>query len=177
MWKLDYYGGSNSVMKQVLNGWTISPIVSLQSGAPFSIVSGTNNNFDSANANRPDLVPGVSAFLNPHRSRFVAAKDWFDTAAFIQNGPEVPGGIGPGGADGNAPRDYLRAPGYRDIDLGVFRDFRFERLTFQLRGEATNAFNLVSLNAPTANLKSALNGQITSAASPRLIQIGARFTF
>ena len=127
--------------------------------------------------NRPDLVPGVGAFLDPHRPRPVAAKAWFNTAAFTQNGPGVAGGIGPGGADGNAPRDYLRAPGYRDIDLGVFRDFRFERFTFQLRGEATNAFNLVSLNAPTANLKSALNGQITSAASPRLIQIGARFTF
>jgi hypothetical protein len=166
------------VMRQVLNGWTISPIVSLQSGAPFSVVSGTNNNFDSANANRPDLVPGVSAFLDPHRSRSVAAKEWFNTAAFTQNGPGVPGGIGPGGADGNAPRDYLRAPGYRNIDLGVFRDFRLlERFTFQLRGEATNAFNLVSLNAPTANLKSALNGQITSAASPRLIQVGARLTF
>jgi hypothetical protein len=177
MWNIDYYTGSNSFMKQLLNGWTISPIVSLQSGAPFSISSGTNNNFDSANANRPDLVPGVSAFLDPHRSRSAVAKEWFNTAAFTQNGPGVPGGIGPGGADGNAPRDYLRAPGYRDIDLGVFRNFRFERFTFQLRGEATNAFNLVSLNTPTANLKSALNGQITSAASPRLIQIGARVTF
>jgi hypothetical protein len=151
--------------------------VSLQSGAPFNIVSGTNNNLDSANANRPDLVPGVSAFLDPHRCRSVAAKEWFNTAAFTQNGPGAPGGVGPGGADGNVPRDYLRSPGYRDIDLGVFRDFHFERFTFQLRGEATNAFNLVSLNAPTANLKSALNGQITSATSPRLIQIGARFTF
>jgi hypothetical protein len=178
LWKLDYYTGSHSVIRQIVNGWTISPIVSLQSGSPFSIVSGTNNNFDSANANRPDLVPGVNAFLDPHRSRFVAAKEWFNTAAFMQNGPGVLGGIGPGGADGNAPRDYLRAPGYRDIDLGVFRDFHFlERYTFQLRGEATNAFNLVSLNAPTANLKSALNGQVTSAASPRLIQIGARLTF
>ena len=177
MWNIDYYTGSNSFMKQLLNGWTISPIVSLQSGAPFSISSGTNNNFDSANANRPDLVPGVSPFLDPHRSRSAVAKEWFNTAAFTQNGPGVSGGIGPGGADGNAPRDYLRAPGYRDIDLGVFRNFRFERFTFQLRGEATNAFNLVSLNAPTANLKSALNGQITSAASPRLIQIGARLTF
>jgi hypothetical protein len=177
MWNINYYSGSHSLLRQVLNGWTISPIVSLQSGASFSIVSGTNNNFDSANANRPDLVPGVRAFLDPHRPRAVAAKAWFNTAAFTQNGPGVIGGIGPGGADGNAPRDYLRAPGYRDIDLGVFRDFHFERFTFQLRGEATNAFNLVSLNAPTANLKSALNGQITSAASPRLIQIGARLTF
>jgi len=177
LWNLDYYTGSHSFMRQILNGWTIAPIVSLQSGAPFTILSGTNNNFDSANANRPDLVPGVGAFLDPHRPRPVAAKAWFNTAAFTQNGPGVAGGIGPGGADGNAPRDYLRAPGYRDIDLGVFRDFRFERFTFQLRGEATNAFNLVSLNAPTATLKSALNGQITSAASPRLIQIGARVTF
>ena len=178
MWNINYYTGSHSLIRQIVNGWTISPIVSLQSGQPFNISSGANNNFDSANANRPDLVPGVGAFLDPHRSRVAVAKEWFNTAAFTQNGPGVVGGIGPGGADGNAPRDYLRAPGYRDIDLGVFRDFHFgERFAFQLRGEATNAFNLVSLNAPTANLKSALNGQITSAASPRLIQIGARFTF
>ena len=104
-------------------------------------------------------------------------KAWFNTAAFMQNGPGVFGGIGPGGTDGNAPRADLRAPGYREIDLGVFRDFHFERFTFQLRGEAINAFNLVSRNAPTANRKSTLNGQITSAASPRLIRIGARLTF
>jgi hypothetical protein len=36
---------------------------------------------------------------------------------------------------------------------------------------------MVSLNAPTANLASTLNGKITSAASPRLIQVGARLTF
>jgi hypothetical protein len=99
-----------------------------------------------------------------------------NTAAFAANGPGL--GIGPGGADGNTPRDYLRAPGYRDIDLGLFRDIRFERgLTLQVRGEATNVFNLVSLNAPTANLASALNGKITAAASPRLIQLGLRLTF
>jgi hypothetical protein len=102
----------------------------------------------------------------------------FNTAAFVANGPGVTGGIGPGGADGNAPRDYLRAPGYRDIDLGLLRDFRFgERVTFQLRGEATNVFNLVSLNAPTATLSSGNDGKITGAASPRLIQVGARLTF
>src|SRR5581483_1825920 len=116
-------------------------------------------------------------FLDPNRSRQIARFKWFNTAAFIPNGPGVAGGIGPGGADGNVPRDYLRAPGYRDIDLGVFRDIHFERFVFQLRGEATNAFNMVSLNAPTANLSSSTDGWITSASSPRLIQVGARFTF
>lgn len=83
-----------------------------------------------------------------------------------------------GGADGNAPRDYLRAPGYRDVDLALLRDVRFERgIVFQIRGEATNAFNLVSLNAPTASLSSGNNGKITAAASPHLLQVGARLTF
>jgi hypothetical protein len=176
MWNIDYYRGSSLLMRQAVNGWTISPIVSLQSGAPFSISTGSNKNFDSANANRPNLVPGVKAFLDPHRSRSAVAAAWFNTAAFTPNGPGL--GIGPGGADGNTPRDYLRAPGYRDIDLGIFRDFRFERgLVLQIRGEATNAFNLVSLNAPTASMSSGNNGKITSAASPRLIQLGARFSF
>lgn len=64
------------------------------------------------------------------------------------------------------------------ITPGVFRDIRFERgIVLQLRGEATNAFNMVSLNSPTANLASSLDAKITSAASPRLIQVGARLTF
>jgi hypothetical protein len=139
------------------------------------MVTGSNKNFDIANNNRPNLVSGQNAFLNSHRDRFIAAGEWFNTAAFANNGPGL--GIGPYGADGNTPRDYLRGPGYRDVDLGIFRNISFERFVLQIRGEATNAFNMVSLNAPTANLASPLDGKITAAASPRLIQIGARFTF
>ena len=175
IWNIDYYKGSNSFLSQAANHWTVSSIAILYSGAPVNIVTGSNKNFDSANNNRPNLVSGQNAFLDAHRSRPLAAAEWFNTAAFAANGPGL--GIGPYGADGNAPRDYLRAPGYRDIDLGIFRDISIERFTLQIRGEATNAFNLVSLNAPTANLASSLNGKITSAASPRLIQVGARLTF
>ncbi len=182
MWNIDYYRGNNFLMKEVVNGWTISPIYYLQSGSPFSVTTGSNKNLDSANANRPDLVPGTSAFLDPHRPRFgtnSTTQAWFNTAAFIANGPGVAGGIGPGGADGNAPRDYLRGPGYSDVDLGLFRDIKFgEGITFQIRGEATNVFNIVSLSNPTASLSSGNNGKITSAAgSPRVMQVGARLTF
>jgi carboxypeptidase family protein len=181
MWNLDYYRGTSSVVKQVLNGWTISPIVSLQSGSPFEITTGTDNNLDSSNHNRPNLVPGVDWQLDPHRCRVCSngvTREWFNTTAFTPNGPGKPGGIGPGGADGDVSRDFLIGPGYRDIDLGLLRDFRFERgIVFQLRGEATNVFNLVSLNNPTATLSSGNNGKITSATTPRLIQVGARLTF
>jgi hypothetical protein len=191
-WKIDYYHGNNFLMKGVANGWTISPIYYLQSGQPMEITTGSTKNDDSAGHNRPDLVPGVKAFLDPHRCRVCnspnsVVNEWFNTAAFVANGPGVAGGIGPGGADGNTPRDYLRAPGYRDVDLGLFRDISLERgIVFQLRGEATNVFNMVSLGTPglsgVANTVGGPNtssslGVITGASSPRVIQVGGRLTF
>jgi hypothetical protein len=75
-------------------------------------------------------------------------------------------------------RATISNPGYRDVDLGIYRNFRLrERMNLQLRGEATNAFNLVSLSAPTATLSSGNDGKITGASAPRQIQVGARFTF
>jgi hypothetical protein len=118
IWNLDYYKGSNSFLSQLANHWTISSIAIFYSGTPVNIVTGSNKNFDSANNNRPNLVPGQNAFLDPHRSRAAAAAEWFNPAAFTSNGP----------------------------GLGI------------------------------ANLASSL-GKITSAVSPRLIQVGARLTF
>ena len=120
MWKIDYYHGSNFFMKNVVNGWTISPILSLQSGPPFEITTGSTKNFDSNGHNRPDLVPGVNAFLDPHRPRAQVAAEWFNTAAFVANGPGVPGGIGPGGADGNTPRDYPAWTGLPRCGSGLY---------------------------------------------------------
>jgi hypothetical protein len=164
-----------------VNGWSISPVVTLYSGLPVNIVTGVNENADSYGNNRPDLVAGVSPKLDPHRCRLCAggtAAAWFNTAAFVKNGAGVTGGIGPGGADGNTPRLYLRGPGYRDVDLAILRDIHLNRgFVFQIRGEAINAFNLVSLSAPTANMNSATNGAITTAATPRVMQVGARLTF
>ena len=180
IWNINYYQSSSRLVKQVLNGWAISMISQFQSGAPVNMVSGANNNFDSNNLNRPNLVgPSVSAFYSPHRDRNSAATAWFNTAAFVKNGPGVAGGIGPGGADGNTPRNYLRAPGFRTVNLGLHRDFSITHgLVFQLRGEATNALNLVSLSAPYATFSNpSTDGHIYSASTPRLIQLGARLAF
>lgn len=174
-WKLNYYKGESRVLKQAANGWSISPIVTLYSGAPVNVTTGSSPNGDPSTSNRPNLVPGVNPFLDPHRPRTVSRYAWFNKAAFTPNGS---GGIGPGGADGTTPRDFLWAPGYRDVDLAVLHDFKFERGTvLQIRADATNVFNMVSLNAPNASLSSSQFGWITSAGTQRLLQLGARFTF
>jgi Carboxypeptidase regulatory-like domain len=178
VWNLDYYHGSSRWSRQLANGWKLSAIAFFQSGQPFNITTGSDKNADGYNNDRPNLVPGANPFLDSHRTRAAAANAWFNTAAFTANGPGLAGGIGPGGADGNTPRDFLRAPGYRDIDLGLERDFRFrEGMGLVFRADMTNAFNMVSLNSPTANLSSSINGHITAAAPNRIIQLGSRLTF
>jgi hypothetical protein len=178
IWKLDYYKGGNKVIGQIVNGYSITPIATFNSGAPFNITTGSDKNADTYNNDRPNFVPGVNPVLDAHRDRFTAASAWFNKAAFIPNGPGVAGGIGPGGADGSVPRDFLRAPGFRNVDLGISRDFRFtEHIKFALRADAQNAFNLVSLNGPNSTLSSSAFGKITSANQNRVIQVGARLSF
>jgi len=176
IWNLNYYHGDHRLVGGILNGWVVSPIVTLNSGVPLNVTTGADKNADGYSSDRPNLVPGMKASLDPHRSRQAVAAAWFNTAAFTPNGPGT--GIGPGRADGNTPRDYLRSPGYRDVDLGIFRTFHiWEKVNLEARGEASNAFNLVSLSAPTATLSSPINGKITSATAPRQIQVGLRVTF
>ena len=73
----------------------------------------------------------------------------------------------------------LDAPGYKNVDASLFRDFQiYERMKFQFRGEATNVFNLVNLNAPGGNMSSPSSfGVISGAAGMRVLQVGGRFLF
>lgn len=185
-WNLDYFHGDNNIVKEVVNGWQIAPILYLHSGGVLSATTGANKSFDSSNAQRPDAVAGQNPVLNHHRCRVCTPASglnevtaWFNTAAFTPNGVGVAGGIGPGGADGNVGRNSLFGPGFKQLDLGLFRNIKFERdWVFQLRFESTNALNWVNLSNPTASLASGNYGKITSATgTQRIIQVGGRLTF
>ena len=205
MWNIDYYRGSNKIVKQIVNGWTISPVIYLISGGPFTVSTGSNKNFDTAGQSRPNGVPGVSPKLDPHRCRVCGFSgqspnsvltQWFNGTysasvttvaqaqaagqAFLLNGPGQPGGIGPGGADGNVGRDSLIGPGLKDMDAGLLRNIKFYRdTTFQFRAEVTNVMNWVNLSNPSSgNITSGSQGNITGAAgTQRIIQLGGRLTF
>ena len=180
VYTIDYYHGQSFIAKALSNGWKVSAISFFNSGSPFNLTTGSDKNLDGYNNDRPNLVPSVNPIsLDKHRNRFVIANTgWFNQAAFTANGAGLPGGIGPGGADGNTPRDFLVGPGFRDIDMAVERDFTLYRETsFQFRAEATNAFNFVSLNNPTGTLSSGNFGKITSAAPNRIFQFGGRLVF
>jgi TonB dependent receptor len=167
----DYYTGGNAFARNIINGWSISPIIKLRSGLPFTITNGNvDANLDGVASDRARLI-GDPKIDNPTAAR------WFNTAAFAQN--TVVTGVA---TDGNSPRNLLEAPGYRVVDLALSRDFKFgERFKLRFRAEGTNAFNIVSLGQPGAAVPtgatSATFGVVTTANSMRKLQFGLRLTF
>ena len=167
----DYYTGSNAFARNIINGWSISPIIKLRSGLPFTITNGNvDANLDGVASDRAQLI-GDPHIANP------TATQWFNTAAFTQN--KIVTGVA---TDGNSPRNLLDGPGYRVVDLALSRDFRFgERYKLRFRAEGTNAFNMVSLGQPgtavPTGATSATFGVITTANSMRKLQFGLRLTF
>ncbi len=170
-YQIDYYSGSNTLVRNILNGWSISPIIKLRSGLPFTITNGNvDANLDGVATDRAQLI-GDPRIANP------TAAQWFNTAAFVQN--KVVTGVA---TDGNSPRNLLDEPGYRVVDLALSRDFRLgERFKLRFRAEGTNAFNMVSLGAPGAAVPtgttSTVFGVIRSARPMRKLQFGLRLTF
>ena len=168
IWKLDYLGNARPVVKAIFNDWTVSTIITLQSGQPLTIVSGQDRNFDGLTNDRADIVGDPE--LDPDRPRDEAIEQWFNTAAFAQ--PAT-------GLDGTAGRNIVEGPGYKNVDLGLIRDVRLMgRAVFQFRLEATNVFNIVNLGNPGVTLNApATFGKIRAARDMRRIQLGARMSF
>jgi hypothetical protein len=167
----DYYKGSNRVLRHLINGWSISPIVKLRSGLPFTITNGNvDANLDGNTNDRAQLIG------DPHMANPTAAQ-WFNTAAFVQN--KVVTGVA---TDGNSARNLLDGPRYRVVDLAISRDFRLtERFRLSFRAEGTNVFNMVNLGQPGAAVPSGATsttfGVISAANSMRKLQFGLRLTF
>jgi hypothetical protein len=168
VWKVDDFKDSTSVLSRLARYWTVSAIVTLQTGTPLTIGAGQDRNLDGLTNDRADLVGNPE--VDHGRPRDVLIEGWFNVAAFAN--PAL-------GTNGSSGRGIVDGPGYRNVDLGVFRDFPLKgRSMFQFRIEATNVFNIVNLSNPGTNLSApATFGKIRSARNMRQIQLGARVSF
>jgi hypothetical protein len=168
VWKIDYLRDAPSVVSVLARDWTVSAIATFQTGTPLTIGAGTDRNFDGLTNDRADLVGNPE--LDHGRPIDQVIEAWFNVGAFAV--PAV-------GTDGNSGRNIIDGPGYRNIDLGIFRDVPLKgRSMFQFRIEATNVFNMVNLNNPGTTLNApATFGKIRSAKNMRQIQLGGRVSF
>lgn len=152
-----------------LNGWEINGIVSVQSGTPFSILSGVDNSQSGVNFDRADIIGDPFAVTDDSRAGRI--RQFFNTAAFRANAV---------GTFGNGGRNILRTAGYSNADIGVFKDFPgfFENNKIQFRAEIFNLFNHVNLDQPDNNFSSASFGRITNTrGDPRVLQFALKYLF
>jgi hypothetical protein len=165
----------NAVMDAVIGGWTVSSIMTFQSGGHLTPYynnrcgSGTN----CYGTEKVDVVPGQDPNGGPKTD-----SEWFNKAAFII--PTSPTSLFVG-RFGNAGNGVIDGPGMTSIDVGAFKDFAImESLRLRIQTQVRNFPNHPNLGAPDTNLNSGNYGRITtlnSNTAARVVVVGARFIF
>ncbi len=169
VWDLPWGSGRRSevpgVWGALVNDWTVTGVLTLQSGVPIAIAQTTNNNgFAGFGTQRPNLIGDPQL---PADERSVSR--WFNTGAFEAAGPFT---------IGTSSRNPLRGPGYRNLDLAVARHVRLQgSRSLELRAEIFNVTNTPAFGAPNATVGSAAFGTITTAGDPRVVQLALKFSF
>jgi hypothetical protein len=186
----DYGSHVNRYVDYAIGGWKVSMNAVLYEGFPITIGSalGTvTNNGGGARANQ------YQKLIIKNRSLL----HWFGTdptatpctlmPSSINNNPSCAYGnelsaatFGQQYAFGTAHVGTERAPGFRDVDISAFKQFRtFKEQFVQFRADAFNVGNISSYAAPAATVSTtATFGQITSNLSPpRQIQLSLKYQF
>jgi hypothetical protein len=163
-------------MKPLTRGWQISGITRISSGFPVTISSDTDTSLQGSSPNGvnnhlidlPDYTPGsLNLNGNPRNGLSYFNTDLFTTAVL--------------GTPGSASRRTIHGPGMLNFDISLMKSFKFsETKTLQLRWETFNTFNHAQFFGPSSvngDFDSGLFGQVVKAASPRVMQLGAKFNF
>jgi hypothetical protein len=168
------YGGDSKIVQAVLNRWQTAGILTIQSGAPFTVVCQSGN----TTLNRADLVPGGVSAGKPGNQKERALSTWFNPTAFSATCANA----APYGTSG---RNFLVGPRQRNVDLSLTKFIAVtERTNVEFRTEFFNAFNFVNFANPINTFTSgvpasfATLGKVTSTSSgPRVIQFAMKVSF
>ena len=157
-------------------GWEFSGITRFSTGLPVTLINYGDNSLLGAEPNginnygvdEPDVAAGsLDLNRNPRNGQ-----PNFNTGLFSENALGTPG---------NASRRYFHGPGMENFDVALIKNLRLtESKSVQFRLEAFNVFNHAQFFGPQSvdgNISSATFGQVVSAAAPRLVQTGLKFTF
>jgi hypothetical protein len=151
---LPLYWDRNGFTRRIAQGWSVAPIVNLQSGNPFSPIIPTADPNSLETFDRPNVVAGQPLTVpNPNPTQ------WLNKAAFS---------LPPTGSFGNAGRNILTAPGFEDVDFAVSKNTAItERVSAQFRAEAFNILNHPNFAQPSNNFVASNYGVIQATRTAR----------
>ena len=166
------FTGHNFLVKNVLGGWELSAIYTMESGEPFGVNGGQGRNrsgFDIGQ-DRADRVPGTSLQVRQGgKSHWL--NNYFNQSAFTLNEYGTPG---------NSGKFLMQSPPVHTMDSGFIKNFSYkERVMTQFRWEMFNALNTPSYGSPDNNPDDSNFGQISGIGpiAPRVIQAALKVTF
>ncbi len=165
VYDFNFFKKSRGISGKFLNGWSANGIVNIQSGVPLAVTQTTNfNAFAGFGTQRPNLISNPNLPGNQQTTAQFFDINAFQTAAQF--------------TVGNASRNPVRGPNYRNFDLAIIKRTDITETTnIEFRTEIFNLTNTPPLNAPNAVLGSAGFGSINSAGDPRVIQFGLKLNF
>jgi hypothetical protein len=194
-WQPVFFRGSGGWLEKVLGGWSLSGILNLHSGFPWSpVVSVAGGSLYCGTCGYTTLFPG--GYLGGAGTS--TSNDQFQTGSNYPKGGlayfAVPtytaySGTAYGTALPQPPgisRNSLNGPDYRGVDMTLAKGFGLphmpvlgENARVEFRVDAYNIFNLLNFNpADISNNIAASNfGQDTGALAARVVTMGARFQF
>ena len=142
----------NHALDEIVGGWQLNTIVTLDSGTPIDFsTTGSPGTID----NRPDLISFskvprqiVGGTTNSNNRTFFTGV--FATPPINASGVFT--------RPGNLQRNAFSGPGYKTMDLGLFKGFHIiERVNVEFRAQAYNLFNTPQFNNPDTNIRDGVN--------------------
>jgi hypothetical protein len=177
LYEIPKWKSATGILGQVINGWSLSGVVIIESGLPFSITDSRGGTIvgigGSGGGNFAQFAPGKGPndvpISSPTRTHY------FNTDAF-----SAPLKIGDGTALGNAPRNFMTGPGFRNTDMAILKVFAIrEPARLEFRTEFFNLFNHPNFVNPGSNVAAPSSLAVISntVSAPRIVQLALRIRF
>lgn len=197
LWQPVIFHGANPWLERLAGGWSISGILTIHSGFPWTpVVSVANGSLYCGTCGYGTLFP--ASYLGGAGSS--TSNDAYKTGANFPNGGSAYftaptytaySGTNYGNALPQTPgvgRNSFTGPGYRDLDATLAKDFSFpanrvlgENSKLEFRMDVYNVFNNLNFNPGSIanNIANGpgLFGRAQSALGGRVVTLGARFSF
>lgn len=155
-------------IRNVIGGWELGSIITLQEGRPFHVDAGRDRSLTAVRHDRSQIVGNPA--LPSNRSRGEKILHWFDADAFA---------LAPVGSFGNSGRNNLQGPGLFNLDVSLRKKFSInERHSVDFRVDFFNLPNNPNFGTPRRGSATDRRlSQITGAGAGRIGQFSLKYIF
>ena len=169
---------TSGIASQIVGGWRLNGLLTLLSGLPITITdsgAGATNLNAPGNTQTVNIVgpinilnaapPAAGGSCPAIGSTGASACRYFDPAAFAR--------VTTAATFGNAGRNIFRGPGFTDLDLSIFRNFKItERFTFQFQAQAFSITNTPHFANPVSDYNNKNFGVVTGTMATNNASLG-----